>query len=246
MLPSSTVLISGILSLSQFTPSLPVSYVGVAFTVVLFVVIFCFILPYHHRHQTSLIQSFQFHALHRTICLSDVFWPFVVPTFQPSITSFDTNRCRIYSKVETLADVTKANGRQIQQAALNCQSTGKISTHITRPRQPRPGKLARKSWKKFLRSLCHPKTLKLWLPLGRWHTAPSHQDWQSYYDNTTHTILFWHTNNTWHSLLCQERRFRVMDRHIVPTEYTAPNPTSAIQPLDMYIDNTTETLVSVP
>ena len=54
------------------------------------------------------------------------------------------NRCRIYLRAETLADIVNAQGTHLQFAALHCQPQGRLNTTQAWPRQERPGPASRK------------------------------------------------------------------------------------------------------
>ena len=92
------------------------------------------------------------------------------------------NRCRLYLKVETLADVCNAQGTQLKLPLLLCHPSGRQITSALWPRQERPGAQARKIWRKFLRQFCHPRTSILLQSLGPWRKLPHPNNWNAVYD----------------------------------------------------------------
>jgi hypothetical protein len=78
------------------------------------------------------------------------------------------NRCRIYLRAETLADVSSYSGKTIDAQALECNAQARIISPYIWPAQPRPGLQHRKVWKQFLQTFCHIGTLQLETPLGKW------------------------------------------------------------------------------
>jgi hypothetical protein len=78
------------------------------------------------------------------------------------------NRCRLYLRCETLADVCSYSGKTIDSTALDCTKQARILSSYIWPPQPRPGPKHRKVWKNFLQSFCHLGTHQLETPLGEW------------------------------------------------------------------------------
>lgn len=78
------------------------------------------------------------------------------------------NRCRVYLKVETIADVSSYSGKSIDTNALECNDQARIMSPALWPFQPRPGPKHIKVWQQFLQSFCHIGTNTLETPLGKW------------------------------------------------------------------------------
>jgi hypothetical protein len=95
------------------------------------------------------------------------------------------NLCRLFLKVETIADITNTQGTRIQKQAWRGLSTESTSTLLW-PRQERPGPLSWRAWRRLLR-LITSKTRKLHIPLGAW-TNTNHRTWPATYDASTNTV----------------------------------------------------------
>ena len=76
------------------------------------------------------------------------------------------NRCRIYLRVETLADITNARGTQVLSSAYLCLPEGRLQSDDLWPYQPQPGPQHRKCWTKFIQQYCKNDSLELLSPLG--------------------------------------------------------------------------------
>ena len=84
------------------------------------------------------------------------------------------NRCRIYLRVTTIADLTNAAGTQILSSIYFCMEEGRLSSTDHWPYQPRPGPHHRATWQKYMDTLCLKPTLELKTTLGRWQITPPH------------------------------------------------------------------------
>jgi hypothetical protein len=94
------------------------------------------------------------------------------------------NRCRMYLRAETLADISNAEGTSIRQDCWELEETGRNHTDELWPRQPRPGPEHRRTWKRFLRETCN-ENCTLNQQLGNW-TARPRVEWNAYYDKQRH------------------------------------------------------------
>jgi hypothetical protein len=85
-------------------------------------------------------------------------------------------------KVETLADITTADGKEIQQAAIQLQPKFLDSqpTHLW-PRQAKPGELAKKNWQDYLKHFTKSRDS---LPLLDWKHL-GNREWKAYYNMET-------------------------------------------------------------
>jgi hypothetical protein len=106
------------------------------------------------------------------------------------------NRCRIYLKAESMADICNDRGTEIQLHAFNCTATGQLNSTELWPNQTTPGQVHIRTWKNFLRRFLHTNSMKLQQPLGPWTTAKSTQKWTAYKHNTDNTATI-RTSNQW-------------------------------------------------
>ena len=98
------------------------------------------------------------------------------------------NRCRIYLRVETIAEVTNAFGTELLSSSYFCMEEGQGKESTMWPYQPRPGNHHRKIWQKFLDQLCQIPTLQLKQPLGIWYDRSLNR-WNAYYDPQLQSVL---------------------------------------------------------
>jgi hypothetical protein len=83
------------------------------------------------------------------------------------------NLCRIYLRVETVADLCNEEGTQLLKAAFDGEPSAVVETTELWPRQPRPGTKHWAAWKTLLRRLCKDRSLDLRKPLGAWTCKPT-------------------------------------------------------------------------
>ena len=103
------------------------------------------------------------------------------------------NRCRIYLRVITKADIVSADGTHILPwIKTGHQHKDRLST-LNWPNQAKPPP---KDWKIWTQALSRLETReKLTDPLGCW-TGPSHQTWHGYVDSSFH-YYEQSSDNTW-------------------------------------------------
>jgi hypothetical protein len=94
------------------------------------------------------------------------------------------NRCRLYLRAETMADIADADGKCLCTSAVSCHEGARVQTDELWPKQPRVGAVHKRAWKWFLRRLCKEgsKRWELCEPLGDWTTKPTEKGWAMYYD----------------------------------------------------------------
>jgi ribonuclease HI len=93
------------------------------------------------------------------------------------------NRCRMYLKAETIADLSNAAGTHITEQAMDCRETAILEPKAKWPRQTRPGPKHRAAWRKLLKSICKDSTSELLESLGNWNPDnPSEKKWDAYFD----------------------------------------------------------------
>jgi hypothetical protein len=107
------------------------------------------------------------------------------------------NKCRVYLKVISLADITSADGEQIMPSyKLGLLSQDRKST-LNWPTQQRPG---RESWKLWQNALQLLETgSRLTHPLANWVASP-HQSWFYYMDTSSLTLYYKDVTNEWRSI----------------------------------------------
>jgi hypothetical protein len=93
------------------------------------------------------------------------------------------NQCRLYLRVETLADAVDEEGKEILQCVMDCESSGRTieMSDALWPKQTRPGEVQRKAWKDALKMFCKDKSNELYHKLGKWTTKPTARRWPTYY-----------------------------------------------------------------
>ena len=112
------------------------------------------------------------------------------------------NCCRVYLCVECLSDICSADGKRINPSTMDCKEEAKIATTEDWPRQPRPGKQHRKTWKKLLESISNNN--KLTTGLGDWTHEPAEQRWEAYYDPCWDVAITKGQGGKWMSRRCKE------------------------------------------
>ena len=88
------------------------------------------------------------------------------------------NRCRLYLRVITLADVTNVVGTHILREMTDCETP--INTTLKWPKQQKPGLYDRKCWKRLLETVIkeQSKNNELIIPLGKWKKIPRNKIWE--------------------------------------------------------------------
>ena len=105
------------------------------------------------------------------------------------------NRCRLYLKVFTVADISTGKGTHIRDEAWNgiAYDNGRDTSAW-----PLWGKPALSSWTKWRSALqstfCDKQNKKLSIPLGKWIHIPSTWKWYSLPRNGKHTLVCKHQN----------------------------------------------------
>jgi hypothetical protein len=121
---------------------------------------------------------------------------------------FRLNRCRIYLKAETLADIVTYNGLHIDINAFECNSKGVITSPEKWPIQPRPGTKHIQLWKSFLRKICHIDSLTLDQPLKEWlYQPPIRSKCSCFYDTTANKIYIKQSDEWHYTVPVQKRRY---------------------------------------
>jgi hypothetical protein len=71
------------------------------------------------------------------------------------------NQCRLYLRVETLADVANKEGDAILQSAMDWEPRGRQTamSDALWPKQTRPGEIYRKAWKDTLKMFCKDRSI---------------------------------------------------------------------------------------
>jgi hypothetical protein len=153
------------------------------------------------------------------------------------------NRCRIFLKVVLTSDVSSADGKSIQPPAFACLASAQLRSPTQWPIQPRPGPGHRKTWSKFLQSLCKPNSHNLQTPLGPWIRSISKQQWLAFYDSSNDQIitcidLVWKTYKQYST----QRRYWTC---INPSEPFSGD-THGLIPLDIVLAHRSLIRVSIP
>ena len=156
------------------------------------------------------------------------------------------NRCRLYLRVSTLADITNARGTSILSSMYFCMEEGQVShTHFW-PFQPRPGPRHRAKWQRFLDLFCVTPLLDLQTSLGKWTQTPS-KKWTAYYDPTLRTVII-KTGNSWqhYCQISQFRRHWTINKNQPIFDHTSPMHIENLQPLDILRQTDRYYMVSIP
>jgi hypothetical protein len=139
-------------------------------------------------------------------------------TQQPQLLN-DVNNCRMYLRVDTLADITNAEGHALLHRTVhadrdtndNSERTA-YRTNLLWPRQPRPGSRAWATWRKFLQTTYSYTHHTLQTPLGEWHDAHRHRVWCLTYDVLNDEVRVQRTDGwTSHAILHRQRRQWILD-----------------------------------
>jgi ribonuclease HI len=95
------------------------------------------------------------------------------------------NQCRLYLRVETISDISTANGLQLQN---NVRKSQKPNSHslLSWPQQPKPSTKIWKIWRQLLQHIADDAN-NLYTPLGPW-TNLSHRRWNYQYCQTRNNI----------------------------------------------------------
>ena len=108
------------------------------------------------------------------------------------------NRCRIYLKVATLADVSNGNGTMIRQGVMKGEMMMHNRDYYKWPRQSRPGIASWRLWRKALKE-CFMRNVRLHLSpglhLGRWNDGRS-EGWNWFFMRQTQKV-FQRLPNRW-------------------------------------------------
>ena len=96
--------------------------------------------------------------------------------FKPNLNAI--NACRLWLKVETIADIATASGTHIQQQIINGSPPDSTCT-IDWPKQEKPSPPAWTHWRKFIQHISNTGTRKLYTQLGQWHNTGGRQ-WSTY------------------------------------------------------------------
>jgi hypothetical protein len=107
------------------------------------------------------------------------------------------NRCRIFMRVETLADIVTADGKCIIPNSFQCDENMRFKSRGLWPKQKRVGIALKRTWQWYLRKLCKPGTLELLQPLGHWLEEPMDHHFNVYLDETTERVLIRGDNQNW-------------------------------------------------
>ena len=173
-----------------------------------------------------------------------------------SITTQRINRCRLFLRADTLADLTNAQGTHLLEEAWNC--TIRLASFSDWPVQPHVGPTHRKAWQTFLTMFCHPRRpYKLRRPLGKWNPlSVSGRCWPAFYEHQTSTVfLHQPLTQSWRPFQVRERNRRTWKatRDYPPdlsaTELRQTTDFSTLTPIDVHSvssDSTTVTLHSLP
>ena len=93
------------------------------------------------------------------------------------------NRCRLYFQVDRISDITNIVGTQLYDHVLTLDRDKSPQSYPTYPqtrlkwpRQPRPGLIARKLWKKYINAILLQTDGRLRTPLGKWTLPVDHRD----------------------------------------------------------------------
>ena len=97
------------------------------------------------------------------------------------------NRCRLFLKVTSLADLCDETGTFLQPSLFRGEAKLPSSPVGLWPHQPRPGPSSWAVFRKFLRAFCS-STGKLHTPLGKWFPRGPTRTWHTVYDRATARI----------------------------------------------------------
>jgi hypothetical protein len=120
------------------------------------------------------------------------------------------NQCRLYLRVETLADIVEENGKEITQAAMECRGSARIPRSLLSlwPRQTLPGEKYVRAWKEVLKMFCKDGSTTLYEPLGTWIREPTRKRWPALYNFQRGTVVLSREDGSFteHNVLHQNRR----------------------------------------
>jgi hypothetical protein len=118
------------------------------------------------------------------------------------------HRCRTYLQVETLSDISDAQGESILKVWLDPHADKPSFSLKSWPKQSDPGQEAWKIWKKFIIGAFTHENGKLRQPLGNWTQHNSTRVQNGYYDETTRLLYTRGTKSNWrtHNIRCAGRR----------------------------------------
>ena len=151
------------------------------------------------------------------------------------------NRCRMYLKAESLADICNAAGTHIQQDAANLETRARLRPKAQWPRQERPGPAHIKIWKKFLKSLSDENG-KVNTKMGEWTESPSKQNWQAHLNKDSGRIRI--SNQYWKAAGETRRGTRIIranDREEYSDDEIVPVDTWETVTGERFISNTCNT-----
>lgn len=110
------------------------------------------------------------------------------------------NMCRLYLQVESIADITNAEGTEICNWVFRCER--RIDRNLDQeesmwPRQTKPGTRHILAWQTLLRTLTMSGGLKLHVTLGQWKIQPDPKRWEAMYHPKDDQIAIKTTNKLW-------------------------------------------------
>jgi ribonuclease HI len=144
------------------------------------------------------------------------------------------NRCRMYLRAETIADLCNAEGKYITEQAMECRESARLDPKEMWPRQTRPGPKHRTAWRQLIRTICKDGSRELHEPLGNWNPeASSEKKWDAYFDGERDNVY----------VRCDdaplyEHNIESRSRHGMTLERGRPHPeqidTTKLIPLDLW------------
>jgi hypothetical protein len=115
------------------------------------------------------------------------------------------NRCRIYLRAEFVSDICNVTGTHVRDASFKLTEEGRNITNELWPRQPRPGPIHRRVWKRFIREICNDNK-SLIQTLWQWKTEICNK-WQAYYDRVNHRVVTTDNFISWKVWSLEQRRW---------------------------------------
>ena len=119
------------------------------------------------------------------------------------------NKCRMYIKAFSLADIATGNGNQVSKSAWELEQTHKGRTNINWPLWGEPAKKDKELWKRALRMAYSPhKEMELERKLGKW-LGKDYLNWEWFLHKDLN-YLYRRVNGKWqvHQQINRSRRKR--------------------------------------
>ena len=115
------------------------------------------------------------------------------------------NRCRLYLKVTTLAEILNGTGNQFTHSTLTCQTDLHIPHPYLWPKQSRPNDTARRLWRQSIKLAYPRQALLLLQTVGAWTNRVGRDNWTWFY-HEENQLLYKRFGRSWKSYKRTSRR----------------------------------------